>query len=175
MSTPLYQSEISHDPFLLMFDIFRIEEFHERFPGDKHKVMDVLLWMPEFPNVEAKELVAVMQYRTTKPKHSAAVPGFRRSDDAVFCKFGTEQICKVLQSSMGASALDSKCDSIRELAIFVFCYWILAVTLVNRNRLFQLILEPIRRKSETSFANLITRPIFEGIILFHCLSVCNDH
>lgn len=115
-------------PFL---HILQSRECHERLNVEKYNVLDFLLWVWELPKEDAKELVAVMHHKEWGHKHPAVVPCFPCTDDAVLREFGVQQIPKSLRGSTAASAYASRHACINNLVMFLFCYRIVTVTLLN--------------------------------------------
>lgn len=106
-----------------------------------------------------------MQYKASRLKQLAVVPGFCCADDAVLGEFSTDQIRQVLWAYMQASAHASKIGRIKDLGTFLLPDRMVAVTLANGVRFLQISLDLNCRKMESPFMNMTTSTGFEVIIL----------
>lgn len=89
-------------------------------------------------------------------------------------EFKTEQIRKVLRTLVATCLFVSKDDSIKELAMFMFCDQTFSVPLIIQIAFFISLLESIQENTETSFVHMTTPTIFESIILaYHSILFAN--
>lgn len=111
-----------------------------------------------------------MQYKATRCEQPVLVPGFCCTADAVLRELDTDPVREVLQVPTTASAYLLKDCRVKEHVQLLICNRLFVVTFVNGSRFFQLILQLNRKKTGSSFVNMTTSTMFDGIFLF-CLSI----
>lgn len=80
----------------------------------------------------------------------------------------------MLRVSIADRAYGLTYGHIKELITFQFCDHGVAITLENRGRFLELILESNCRKTGFLFGNMTTTANFDVIVFFHCLSMFKD-
>lgn len=116
-------------------------------------MLDFTHWAQKFLNDDAKELAAAKPYNASRCKKSAVFIGFRCSDDAALCEFGMQLISQMGQASVATTASASENGPIKKTVTFLLRDRMAPVPLANAGHFLQLLLEAIRRKTETTFVN----------------------
>lgn len=85
------------------FKVLRSEKCHARTSEKKYNGLHFLRWVQEDSGDNAKRLLAIIQYKASRCKHSAFVSGFPCSNDAVLPESNTQRTGQVLRTSTPTS------------------------------------------------------------------------
>lgn len=133
-----------------------------------------LRWVRESPNHNTKELIAVVQYKTSGRDQPAVVLGFLCTNVGFLRELSTQRVRHVLRAPKKSSDWASKDFRIKVLATFLICDRMAAVMLLNGGRFRWLISKSNHRQTKPLFVNFTTPTCFEDIIFTHCKSIFND-